>query len=186
MLHATKLLSGYYELHIACNKKTMLHMNRTGFYLRQQSCLKIKGTACGRGLVKMADLTCDTSIWSSTATLESEKRWTDSRTDLLIALLKSNPFLYNTSQKEYRNRDLRKKAMENMATQLEITGLCMSRLLTRFPDTSTIVEQEVKAKIKSLRSTYSREKRKKKKRITGTGLDEVDQQTSFRTNAFSR
>ena len=110
---------------------------------------------CGRGLVKMADFTSDASTLSSNASFDSEKRWTDTRTDLLITLLKSHPCLYNTSLKEYKNRDLRKKAMENLAAQLQITGLCMLTPLARLPDILTIVEQEVKAKIKSLRSTYS-------------------------------
>ena len=95
----------------------MWQMNRTGFYLRQLSCLKIRETACGRGLVKMADFASDTSTLNSTASFDFEKRWTDTRIDSLITLLKSHPCLYNTSLKEYINRDLKKKAMENMAAQ---------------------------------------------------------------------
>ena len=38
-------------------------------------------------------------------------------------------------------------------------------------------EKDIKATIKSLRDTYSREKSKKKKRKTGTGADEVPKST---------
>ena len=39
------------------------------------------------------------------------------------------------------------------------------------------IEDEVKAKVKSLRATYSRENKKKKKKKTGTGTDKVDLST---------
>ena len=50
----------------------------------------------------------------------NKKRWTDSRT-VLISILKEYPCLYNTTLKEYKNRDQRKKAMEDTS---RLTGLC--------------------------------------------------------------
>lgn len=40
-----------------------------------------------------------------------------------------------------------------------------------------LIEDDVKAKIKSLRSTYGRERKKKKVKKTGTGMDDTSTKT---------
>ena len=49
-------------------------------------------------------------------------RWTDEKTERLIMLLEERPCLYNTKLKEYFNRDKRKKALEDIATTLGVSG----------------------------------------------------------------
>ena len=40
----------------------------------------------------------------------------------LIELYESKPLLYNTKEKKYRDRDMRSKALEEMANALNIPG----------------------------------------------------------------
>ena len=48
--------------------------------------------------------------------------WTDEQVEHLIALFEERPCLYNTKIKTYFNRDLKKKANEEIAEALSITG----------------------------------------------------------------
>ena len=51
-----------------------------------------------------------------------ERRWTEERIDNLIMLLDERPCLYNTKSKDYFNRDRKKKALDEIAAVLDITG----------------------------------------------------------------
>ena len=55
--------------------------------------------------------------------METGTGWNDERVDLLISLLEERPCLYNTKLKSYSNRDKKKKALEEIATALSMTGL---------------------------------------------------------------
>ena len=48
--------------------------------------------------------------------------WTDERVEDLIALFEERPCLYNTKIKTYFNRDLKKKAIEDITEAPGITG----------------------------------------------------------------
>ena len=52
----------------------------------------------------------------------SERRWTEERIESLITLLEERPCLYNTKIKSYFNRDIKKKALDDIAALLDITG----------------------------------------------------------------
>ena len=49
-------------------------------------------------------------------------RWTESNTEKLIELFKSYPCLYDTTKKEYHDRNKKKSAHETMAVNFGITG----------------------------------------------------------------
>ena len=51
-----------------------------------------------------------------------EFRWMDEKVEELITLLEEKPCLFNTKPKDYFNRDKKKKAHEEIATALGITG----------------------------------------------------------------
>ena len=71
-----------------------------------------------------------------------ELRWTEERADDLIALLDERPCLYNT---KLRDRDKKKKALDEIAAVLGITGMlrffhtCLLRLLRTTIATMTAV-----------------------------------------------
>ena len=48
--------------------------------------------------------------------------WTEEKTAELIDLYQERPCLYNTKLKEYHNRDLRKRSIEEMAAALDASG----------------------------------------------------------------
>ena len=48
--------------------------------------------------------------------------WTAELIDRLIELYQERPCLYNTKMKEYHDRDMRKKALEEIATAIEVPG----------------------------------------------------------------
>ena len=48
--------------------------------------------------------------------------WTDDRLEFLIDLYKEGPYLYNTKHAEYFNRDMRNKALSDMAKEIGTTG----------------------------------------------------------------
>jgi len=52
-----------------------------------------------------------------------EHHWTEERIDELISLFEDRPCLYNTKSKDYHNRDRRKKAFDEIAATLEVTGM---------------------------------------------------------------
>ena len=49
--------------------------------------------------------------------------WTNVKIEELIDLYVARPSLYNTKMKEYFNRDLRGKAIEDIATALQVPGI---------------------------------------------------------------
>ena len=51
-----------------------------------------------------------------------EFRWTDEKVEELITLFEEKPCLFNTKLKDYFNRDKKKKALEEIATALGVTG----------------------------------------------------------------
>ena len=48
--------------------------------------------------------------------------WSVETIGKLIELKEERPCLYNTKMKEYHDRDLRKKAMDEISTAMEISG----------------------------------------------------------------
>ena len=48
--------------------------------------------------------------------------WTTEKAVELIELYESKPLLYNTKEKKYRDRDMRSKALEEIANALNIPG----------------------------------------------------------------
>ena len=56
--------------------------------------------------------------------------WTQEKVEQLIGLYEDRPCLYNTTLKEYHNRDARKKTIEELATILEVSGVCTIRVQT--------------------------------------------------------
>ena len=54
--------------------------------------------------------------------------WTAETSDQLISLYEERPCLYNTTLKEYHNRDARKKALEEIATTLKVSGVYLFRV----------------------------------------------------------
>ena len=55
--------------------------------------------------------------------------WTTEMIDRLIDLYEERPCLYNTKMKEYHDRDLRKKALEEIATALDVSGEFIIRIV---------------------------------------------------------
>ena len=49
-------------------------------------------------------------------------KWTEERVDELIMLLEERPCLYNTTLKDYFNRNSKRKALEEIATTSAIAG----------------------------------------------------------------
>ena len=49
-------------------------------------------------------------------------RWTDEKIDELITLDEAFPCLYNVKIKEYSSRDLRRKALTEIAESFKISG----------------------------------------------------------------
>ena len=52
----------------------------------------------------------------------SSFRWTEEHIDELIALYEDRPCLYNTKSRNYFNRDLRRKALEEIGTAIGSNG----------------------------------------------------------------
>jgi hypothetical protein len=73
-------------------------------------------------------------------------RWLYSDTMQLIELYKSYNFLWDKETSLYKNISARKQAYTNIVNQINIPGL---------------TEQDVRSKIKNLRSTYYQELRRK-------------------------
>ena len=48
--------------------------------------------------------------------------WTPDKIEELIELFAERPCLYNSGLREYNNREERKRALEEIATALEISG----------------------------------------------------------------
>ena len=69
--------------------------------------------------------------------------WTADKIAELIDLLGGRPCLYNTKLKEYFDRDARRKAHEEIATALGVTGWYIMQALThahaRTHNTDTII-----------------------------------------------
>jgi hypothetical protein len=67
-------------------------------------------------------------------------KWRDDPTQLVLDLLSNQECSWNIKSENYRNRNIRDKTLEEMVTQLNI------------PD---LTQEDVKLKIKSIRSRYS-------------------------------
>jgi hypothetical protein len=69
-------------------------------------------------------------------------KWRDNHTQLVPDLLSNQECLWNVKSENYRNRNIRDKALEERVKQLNTTDL---------------TQEDVKLKIKSIRSRYSSE-----------------------------
>ena len=49
--------------------------------------------------------------------------WTLEKVEEFIELYEERPCLYNTTMKDYHNRCARKKAIDELATSLEVSGV---------------------------------------------------------------
>ena len=86
-------------------------------------------------------------------------KWMDDNTQLVLDLLRNQECLWNVKSENYRNRNIRDKALEEMVKQLNI------------PD---LTQEEVKLKIKSIRTRYSSELTKVLKSLkSGAGRDNI-------------
>jgi len=86
-------------------------------------------------------------------------KWRDDHTQLVLDLLRNQECLWNVKSENYRNRNVRDKALEEMVKQLNI------------PD---LTQEDVKLKIKSIRSRYSSELAKVlKSGKSGAGRDNI-------------
>lgn len=56
--------------------------------------------------------------------------WTQEKTLKLIDLWQKTPILWDTKNKDYRNRDLRKSALEALAVEFEMTSLDIEKKMT--------------------------------------------------------
>ena len=79
-----------------------------------------KETACGCSYFKMAEKEVDTREGAKVQ--EDAKRWTDERTQTLITELEKYPCLYNSTLKEYHDRNERKTCYEAMTKVLDVSG----------------------------------------------------------------
>jgi hypothetical protein len=86
-------------------------------------------------------------------------KWRDDHTQLVLDLLSNQECMWNVKSGNYRNRNIRDKALEEMVKQLNI------------PD---LTQEDVKLKIKSTRSRYSSELAKVlKSEKSGAGQDNI-------------
>lgn len=69
-------------------------------------------------------------------------KWREDYTILVLDLLKNEECLWNTKSPSYRNKNVRDKALERMAKRLNLQG---------------VTPEDVKLKIKSIRTRYSSE-----------------------------
>ena len=104
--------------------------------------------------------------------------WDKDRTERLISLVEERPCLYNMKLKIYFNRDLRKRAHEEIAETIGLSGkktvlckiVCMYCCSSMY---SVFLVDEVQKKIKSFRTQYTRERQKVKNRKSGDGADDI-------------
>ena len=94
---------------VSCSKEGQLEetgvaRNRTSFYSTRLVAPNIKGSSRRRCKKKMAAV------------------WTVNKIEQFIDLYEQRPCLYNTKMKEYHDRDIRKKAMEEISGVLEVSG----------------------------------------------------------------
>ena len=83
----------------------------------------------------------------------------DDLTQLVLDLLRNEECFWNVNSEHYRNRNIRDKALEEMVKELNI------------PD---LTQEDVKLKIKSIRSRYSSELAKVlKSEKSGAGRDDI-------------
>ena len=87
-----------------CNCRSTVARNRTSFYSTRLVAPNIKGSSRRRCKKKMAAV------------------WTVNKIEQFIDLYEQRPCLYNTKMKEYHDRDIRKKAMEEISGVLEVSG----------------------------------------------------------------
>ena len=86
-----------------CNCRSTVARNRTSFYSTRLVAPNIKGSSRRRCKKKMAAV------------------WTVNKIEQFIDLYEQRPCLYNTKMKEYHDRDIRKKAMEEISGVLEVS-----------------------------------------------------------------
>jgi hypothetical protein len=57
--------------------------------------------------------------------MDSQTQWSVESEELLIELWQENPCLYDISSKEYANKVAKKKAIDEMAMKLSMSGKCL-------------------------------------------------------------
>lgn len=85
--------------------------------------------------------------------------WTIELTDRLIELYEQRPCLYNTTIKDYFNRDIRSKALAEIVTDLGSTGwqyMHTAMYIYSIWSLMQYLEAQVKSKLKSIRAQYTR------------------------------
>ena len=55
-------------------------------------------------------------------------KWTDEKTEELIAMFECRPWLFDITMKEYSNRDKKKKSMEEIANHFGVSGKFLIRV----------------------------------------------------------
>ena len=116
--------------------------------------------------------------------------WYLEKTFELIELYECQPCLHNTRHKDYHDRNLRGKAVEEISAALNVPGTCKCTLymyirfseydipthvymcVTRTKDNS-FHAADITKKVKNLRTQYIPERQKTKERKSVTGADEI-------------
>jgi hypothetical protein len=64
-------------------------------------------------------------------------KWRDDHTQLVLDLLSNQECLWNVKSENYRNRNIRDKALEEMVKQLNIPGLTQEDVKLKIPSKGT-------------------------------------------------
>ncbi|CAK9811262.1 hypothetical protein ANTPLA_LOCUS6955 [Anthophora plagiata] len=88
--------------------------------------------------------------------MTTRKEWSKDEIFNLISMYEENSVLWNTKDVDHKNREKKNKIIEEMAANFN----CLS--------------EEIQRKIHNLRNQMSQELKKKKKRRSGSGIDEMD------------
>ena len=92
-------------------------------------------------------------------------RWSEEKSCKFIAVYEKYECLWNTKSNAYRNRDARGAAIRNLMGDMEEVGMNMT-------------EDEVRNRIKAIRTTYMAELRKVEKAAkSGVSIDDLYQPT---------
>lgn len=90
-------------------------------------------------------------------------RWSEDKSLIFVKHYENYKCLWDTGIKEYKNRDLRNQAIKGLITDMADSGIMMS-------------EEDIKTRIKAIRTTYCAERRKvQKSSKSGAGADDVYQ-----------
>ncbi|XP_062550706.1 uncharacterized protein LOC134215559 isoform X2 [Armigeres subalbatus] len=90
-------------------------------------------------------------------------RWSEDKSLVFVQHYEKYRSLWDPSYKDYRNRDIRNQAIKLLSTDMECSGI-------------TMTTDDVKNRIKSIRTTYAAEKRKiEKSKKSGSSSDDIYQ-----------